>query len=460
MRRRSTGLWIVICVWSFAAAGCDDGTMGPDATTGFDAGEDSGGPDTGTPDSGVDCLAASDGTSCAPLMICLAGSCQPSTCGDGYVDADRGEECEDGNAVPEDGCEPLGCVWTCTTSEQCDDEDICTGAEVCQADHTCTDPADLGCDDSNPCTADSCDPLLGCEHSLIDGDGDGFAWAGLGACGAGTAGGDCDDTEPTTHPGAYDGCDGAMVNSDCDSLIDEDGAGHWYADCDGDAFAAIGAEIRDVCEVPTSGPAACPSGGWTISAPTVFGNTDCDDTRASVHPGLTEEVGNNRDDNCDGAESCYRDRDDDGYRTDEIVASSDADCNDSGESPASDPLEWTSAGARHICCDQNASVHAGQTAWFDFNDDRDGNQLCPAGRRWDYDCNGTETRRWTATLNQCFWEPAGCSRGGDPDTSGWFTSGGAPACGFAAPILWASNCHSQGATSCSLDYTSRFQECH
>jgi cysteine-rich repeat protein len=480
---RPTNEWtrlVIATVCIMGSTACDDSPAPIDSGSMDSGAIDAGPPDTGTPDTGApdagtpdagaedagppldggpDCGTAADGTSCGRLQICLGGVCAMTACGDGYVDTAAGEECEDGNTTPGDGCEPSTCQHTCNDSASCDDMNVCTGEEVCLSGFTCSNPADLNCDDSNPCTADSCDPVLGCQHSLIDGDGDGYAWAGLGACGGATLGGDCNDTDPSVHPDNYDGCDGAMVDNDCDGTADEDGAGHWYADCDSDGFASTGAQVQNVCTRPTSGPTACGSGGWTLLAPTGSALRDCNDTLGSVHPGATEVVGNNRDDDCDGDETCYRDRDGDGYRTDELVTSTDTDCRDAGEGEATDSLEWTASTARHICCDQNASVHAGQTAWFSFSDDTNGNEACPAGRRWDYDCNGGQTRRYTDTLSQCFWEPAGCSRGGDTDTSGWFTTGAAPGCG-APPLSWVSNCHRQGATSCGFDFSTREQDCH
>src|SRR5690606_10898902 len=106
--------------------------------------------------------------------------------------------------------------------------------------------------------------------------------------------------------------------------------------------------------------------------------------------------------------------------------------------------------ARHLCYDQEPDAHRGQTTYFTSTTaGPTGNTACPAGRRWDFNADGTESRRYTAALNRCFWEPAGCSRGGDTDTSGWHTSGAVPACGTFG--LWATNCAQRGLTSCSFN---------
>jgi cysteine-rich repeat protein len=438
-------------------AACDDG----DACNGV---ETCGlmGCRTGTP--------PSDGTSCGDeggARICLEGACTLSECGDAFVNANAGEDCEDANAASGDGCEPETCRFTCAENTDCDDEDVCNGAEVCQADHTCSDPEDMDCDDGNPCTADACDALAGCQHVLIDGDGDGVS---AGECTAvATPGGDCDDTDATIYPGAYDGCGVTVVDNDCDGDEDEDGAGAWYADCDGDGYAIAGAQLRSVCSMPTDAPSTCPSGSWTQLAPTGTAIRDCDDGRASVHPGAAEVVGNDRDEDCDGQEKCWRDRDNDGHRTDEQVNSSDTDCSDSGESPTSDPFEWPvdasgvamPAAARNVCCDQDERVHQGASYQTMVTATPQGSQPCASsGRAWDFDCNGTTERRYTADVGRCFSEhPTSCSMSGDSSTTGWYLS--VPGCGTPA-YLWVQSgvCARVDADTCAWDeFESRYQGC-
>jgi len=48
-----------------------------------------------------------DGTECgvATRRICVDGACGSSACGDGYLDVFAGEECDDGNTDPGDGCD-------------------------------------------------------------------------------------------------------------------------------------------------------------------------------------------------------------------------------------------------------------------------------------------------------------------------------------------------------------------
>ncbi|MCU0677745.1 MAG: hypothetical protein MUE69_33830, partial [Myxococcota bacterium] len=105
---------------------------------------------------------------------CRDGACVVAGCGNGAVD--EGEDCDDGrNGDDADGCTDA-CAWTCEADFQCDDENVCNGAERCVlASHTCTNGSALDCDDRDNCTTDSCDAALGCQNVLIDGDSDGFA---------------------------------------------------------------------------------------------------------------------------------------------------------------------------------------------------------------------------------------------------------------------------------------------
>jgi cysteine-rich repeat protein len=69
---------------------------------------------------------AADGTPCGTGEICLAAMCKMSVCGDGYVDASRGEQCEPPNTVTCDAnCHSLTAA-NCGNGvrdpgEQCDD---------------------------------------------------------------------------------------------------------------------------------------------------------------------------------------------------------------------------------------------------------------------------------------------------------------------------------------------------
>jgi hypothetical protein len=147
------------------------------------------------------------------------------------------------------------------------------------------------------------------ECAVVDGDvdGDGYVTTAL-------RGGDCDDTDASVNPGVVvDDCSG--VDEDCDGDVDEDGTPvSWYVDRDGDGYGDGGELV--ICTPPE---------GYSRT------DDDCDDTRPGVNPGATEVVGDTRDQDCDGVDSCYVDVDGDRYG-DTIADSADLDCTDLGES--------------------------------------------------------------------------------------------------------------------------------
>ncbi len=119
-------------------------------------------------------------------------------------------DCDDGNPCTDEICDPLAetvveaCVYTdntapcddgnaCTDSDTCGggvctgtlspaaltcnagDGDLCNGVEACDPLTGACVATPLDCDDGNPCTVDSCNPVLGCENVAIVGgcdDGD------------------------------------------------------------------------------------------------------------------------------------------------------------------------------------------------------------------------------------------------------------------------------------------------
>lgn len=71
----------------------------------------------------------SDGTVCgAAGAACRAGACAAVGCGNGTPDP--GEECDDGNVLPGDGCEP-DCTFTCELASECPDPNPCDGVSSC-----------------------------------------------------------------------------------------------------------------------------------------------------------------------------------------------------------------------------------------------------------------------------------------------------------------------------------------
>jgi hypothetical protein len=63
------------------------------------------------------------------------------------------------------GEEGSACAVGCAEGESCDDFNLCTTADLC-VDGTCAGTV-VACDDSDPCTEDSCDPADGCQYTEI-----------------------------------------------------------------------------------------------------------------------------------------------------------------------------------------------------------------------------------------------------------------------------------------------------
>jgi len=70
------------------------------------------------------------------------------------------------------GCEPITIPPpepACRTAADCDDSNVCNGAETCEAGE-CVAGGPISCDDSNQCTSDSCDSETGCGNDPISCD--------------------------------------------------------------------------------------------------------------------------------------------------------------------------------------------------------------------------------------------------------------------------------------------------
>ncbi len=79
---------------------------------------------------------------------------------------------DDGNSCTADTCDPvLGCVRADLPNRTpCDDKNPCTVDDKCIAGplgSTCEGGAPTSCDDGNPCTTDTCVPGAGCQHQPV-----------------------------------------------------------------------------------------------------------------------------------------------------------------------------------------------------------------------------------------------------------------------------------------------------
>lgn len=344
----------------------------PDASTPRDDGstpEDAAWPDGDVPN---ECAAQADFVACNPgapegeRWVCLAGSCRRSVCGDGFFDV-ASEVCDDGNAVAGDGCDP-DCTPSCETDDACVDDNACNGVEACDADtHACVAGAALedgracGGAEARVCRSGFCAAVT-CGDMLLD------------------PGEQCDDG----NTNAGDGCDpdctfSCVSNTDCPETACRAGTcdldGHTCAlaprDGDGDGFTRGG---------------SC-------------GGPDCDDGDPSINPGVSRDVCNSVDDDCDGLVdeddppfSCWTDADGDGHSDLPLirVCSADgtcpagfvdtpiSDCYDS----ATDPLA--------------ADVNPDQVAYFATP-----YTTTLGGSSFDYDCDGVGVQEYPT--------PATCS---------------------------------------------------
>ena len=176
-----------------------------------------------------------------------------AVCGDGMITGD--EQCE-GNAACCTNCKFTAFGTMCRASAgECDAVEACTGqSDACPADADA--PDGMSCGAGGFCQSGDCETC----DTAIDADFD-----GSNQCL------DCDDTNGAARPRANElACDG--VDDDCDGRIDED------YDQDNDNYSTCSDD------------------------PLV---RDCDDTRATTNPGAPELCGNagsgnGRDDNCNG----------------------------------------------------------------------------------------------------------------------------------------------------------------
>jgi hypothetical protein len=127
-----------------------------------------------------------------------------------------------------------------------------------------------------------------------DGDGHGDPATAVASCdpieGRIEAGEDCDDGNPSIHPGADEWCDG--VDTDCDGDLDEDhalDATTWYMDGDRDGYGDPTITQVDCDPVPRH----------------VADNSDCDDADGSIHPDAYDLPDDGIDADCDGADRTF-----------------------------------------------------------------------------------------------------------------------------------------------------------
>ncbi len=206
---------------------------------------------------------------------------------------------------------------------------------------------------------------------------------------------DCDDADATAYPGADELCDG--VDNDCDGTVDDSpvDATAWYADLDRDGYGDPSAK-KTACEQPNGYVAdgtdcndastdyhpgatetACTGPDFNCNGVNDEGDadgdgyascTDCDDTRATVHPGLDEA--------CDGLDNdCNGDIDEGAGDSLTFYADADGDLYGDGDTPVQAcALPPGASETKNDCDDTDPNVHPGADEYCNGDDDDcDGN---------------------------------------------------------------------------------------
>jgi len=258
------------------------------------------------------------------------------------------------------------------------------------------DGFDNNCDE----LTDDDDPgVSGLATWYADEDGDGYGTTSDTADGCESPSGyveastDCNDTDPTIHPGAAESCD--SVDNDCDGVFDEGVTNTYYQDGDGDGHGDLQTSL-DACSAPS---------GYTTDF------SDCDDSDPNSNPGAAE-ICDGVDNDCDTIVDENLDFDGDGFTScagdcssldpdiypgaPEVCDGSDNNCdgvvdegfdNDGdGQSPCAgdcnDLLPEVYLGAPEIC-DGADNDCDGQPGSNEFDQDGDGYSAC------DGDCDET-----------------------------------------------------------------------
>ncbi len=144
-------------------------------------------------------VSCDDGDPCTLNDVCGAGSCKGAQ-----------KDCKDSDPCTNDSCVAGTCVHL-PNYGACDDGNACTVGEKC-FNGICQGGTTLTCNDLQDCTADSCNPAIGCVYTPIAGDCDDHTACTTGDhCSNGICVGtrlDCSDGNPCTD-------DLCSVNTGC-----------------------------------------------------------------------------------------------------------------------------------------------------------------------------------------------------------------------------------------------------
>ena len=346
----------------------------------------------------------------------------------------------------------------------CAAEDFYTAAQKndCADDDPAVNPGAVedcnGLDDDCNGAVDEED-ATGCTVYFKDNDTDGFGLSDDSRClctaeppYVTTQGGDCNDFNDTTYPGATESCN--FKDDDCDDLTDEEdalGCTDFFLDQDGDTFG-VTADSKCLCAASDQH--------------TALGGGDCDDGNGAINPGAAE-ICNGLDDDCDGG-------------TDEVADLGTTTCglgecehtvdNCMGGSPQNcDAMEGSTVetcNAKDDDCDGDTDEGTTDCIIYYFDNDGDGfgllsDSICDCGETGKYsatesgDCNDSNNNIYPGADEACNSKDDDCD--GDTDE---VADLGTTTCGLGECEHTVDNCLGGSPQNCDAMEGSTVETCN
>jgi hypothetical protein len=193
-------------------------------------------------------LACDDGDLCTVSEACEAdGACKGVE-----------KDCDDGNPCTVDGCFAKTGCFSEPTGGECDDGDACTLPDAC-TESTCKG-GEINCDDGNVCTNDTCDKAFGCQFKTnLEACSDGDVCTETDSCQGGVCKGSpvsCADDNACTADSC--GASGCTFKPLANATSCAGGGQCWAGEC---VVAECGNTSCEYNETTSSCPKDCPEGG-------------------------------------------------------------------------------------------------------------------------------------------------------------------------------------------------------